>query len=155
MGRIKGFSSESKKHECGVAEHTAKTSLSSGDGRYAWCPPEMGTITGFTAGCLAGVGMALVGYGLDTCGLVTCLHSIVGLGLLVGGAIFAFSEATPIEAKPSGSLAGVDAERYAQLLSKLELLRIRQNLPETVYVKLQEEYVQRLRTALEEETKVH
>jgi hypothetical protein len=42
-----------------------------------------------------------------------------------------------------------EAKRYAELLSKLENLRINQRLPERIHSKLEEEYVLRLRAALE------
>jgi hypothetical protein len=109
----------------------------------------MGTKGGFIAGSF--IGAAIVYTGLSFVLHLDVDNYVIGLGLLVAGAInlAAHRNATRFEASSSTSSAGGDADKYAKLLSKLELLRTHHDLPETVYAKLQEEYVQRLRSALE------
>lgn len=80
---------------------------------------------------------------------------LVGVGGLLAGlslllVILATSERQQLsEVRAGMTESGANAERYAELLAKLEQLRIQRKLPENVYTKLEKEYVQRLKTELE------
>jgi hypothetical protein len=70
---------------------------------------------------------------------------------VAGLVLFFLIELPSVPTRPIGQTRPrADAERYAVLLSNLENLRTRHNLPETVYNRLQEEYVERLRGTLED-----
>jgi hypothetical protein len=92
---------------------------------------RMGTKGVFIAGSFVGAAIVLMSQNLVL--HLDVANYVFWLGLLVAGAINLAAyrnKATRFEAKPSSSSAGADAHKYAKLLSKLELLRTHQDLPE-------------------------
>jgi len=79
---------------------------------------------------------------IPTIGLV----ALVGL-VFVGGYFLGNRRRSTMQLASSSAQA--EARRYAELLSRLEDLRVHQELPERIHSKLEEEYMQRLRAALE------